>query len=312
MLSHTHGLALQSVWNSWSESATPFDLSWKNLIYGPGPHLLKFVLNSIINCVQTPDMLNLWGYTSSAYCSLCGAPQCTLHHILANCEHALNGSRYNWRHDSILANMEPVLRAHVAATNSSRSEHKVPEIERSFLKEGTTPSKKKSQGSVCRPSLLQGVSDWKLQIDYEKSKASFPVEILSTSQRPDVVIFSMSRKKVFIIELTCPAEEGIKAAQLRKEGRYAPLAETINNSTAWSARVLTFEVGARGFVALSTRRLLNLLGLPIRQTNRLLKTLSSIAAKCSYEIYLHRSNKIWDSKRDLLVSYESSAPTTFS
>ena len=34
----------------------PFDLSWKNLIYGPR------LLNAQINSVKTPDMMKLWGY----------------------------------------------------------------------------------------------------------------------------------------------------------------------------------------------------------------------------------------------------------
>src|SRR4051812_22877478 len=79
---------------------------WKNLIYGPGPKVIAFVLNAQINSVKTPDMLRLWGMTPSALCPLCSHPNCTLHHILANCPFALNQGRYTWRHDSVLANIE--------------------------------------------------------------------------------------------------------------------------------------------------------------------------------------------------------------
>jgi hypothetical protein len=48
---------LASCWTHWN-GVRPFDLSWKNL-YGPGPRLLGFVLNSLINSVRTPDMLFL-------------------------------------------------------------------------------------------------------------------------------------------------------------------------------------------------------------------------------------------------------------
>ena len=71
-MAHASSLALQGVWTKWIEQARPFDFSWKNLIYGPGPHVIRFVLNSLINCMQTPDMLRLWGYTPTAFCSLCG------------------------------------------------------------------------------------------------------------------------------------------------------------------------------------------------------------------------------------------------
>ena len=295
-LSHTHGLSLHSVWIKWADSTIPFDLSWKNLIYGPGPYLLKFVLNSIINCVQTPDMLRLWNYVGSATCPLCLKPQCTLHHILANCSWALNGSRYNWRHDSILANMEPVLRLHISKMNDTHIK-KLPHIMSSFVKAGT---KAKVRTNRVRPSLLDGASDWKLQIDYEHIRAPFPADIYATPERPDIVIYSILLKKVFLIELTCPAEEGIEAAQLRKEGRYAPLVSSINQSKNWTAILMTIEVGARGFVALSMSRFLRSIGLPNREVDKLLKTLSLIAARCSYDIYLHRSNKNWDSRRPLL------------
>ena len=63
MLHTRHSLALQGVWTSWKEHVFPLDLSWNNLIYGPGPKVIAFILNSMINSVKTPDMLKLWGYT---------------------------------------------------------------------------------------------------------------------------------------------------------------------------------------------------------------------------------------------------------
>lgn len=174
---------------------------------------------------------------------------------------------------------------------------KLPHIMSSFVKAGT---KAKVRTNRVRPSLLDGASDWKLQIDYENIRAPFPADIYATPERPDIVIYSILLKKVFLIELTCPAEEGIEAAQLRKEGRYAPLVSSINQSKNWTAILMTIEVGARGFVALSMSRFLRSIGLPNREVDKLLKTLSLIAARCSYDIYLHRSNKNWDSRRPLL------------
>ena len=91
------------------DDVRPLDLSWKNLIYGPGPKVIAFVLNAQINSVKTPDMLKLWGLIPSAQCPLCSHKQCTLHHILVNCKFALNQGRYTWRHDSVLANIESSL-----------------------------------------------------------------------------------------------------------------------------------------------------------------------------------------------------------
>ena len=80
-MEHAAVLAQQGVWTHW-DNVIPFDLSWKNLIYGPGPRIIAFVLNAQINFVKTPDMMKLWGYIPSATCVLCGADKCTLHHIL--------------------------------------------------------------------------------------------------------------------------------------------------------------------------------------------------------------------------------------
>jgi len=55
MLSHASCLTRQGVWTHWDD-VQPFDLSWDNLIYGPGPRVIAFVLNAQINSVKTPDI----------------------------------------------------------------------------------------------------------------------------------------------------------------------------------------------------------------------------------------------------------------
>ena len=197
--------------------------------------------------------------------------------------------------------MEPILRSHIQSLNSNRLVSKIPDIDKSFIKEGSAPPKKKKHRTTRDLNILHGTRDWKIQVDYQKKQAPFPVDIYCTPKRPDIIIYSVSLKKVFLVELTCLLKKA-QAAQLRKEGRYAPLVEAINKSTKWSAQLFTIEVGARGFVAKSTRKFLRKLGLPSKETSKLLKTLSTITAKCSYSIYQHRSNKIWDSSRDLLIA----------
>jgi len=52
---------------------------------------------------------------------------------------------------------------------------------------------------------------------------------------------------VILLELTCCAEEGIEAAQMRKEARYADLMSLVSERK-WAPTLLTLEVGARGLV----------------------------------------------------------------
>ena len=108
LVRHASCLTRQGVWTHW-DYVLSFDLSWPNLICGPGPRIIAFVLNARINSVRTPDMLKLWGYTQTSTCVLCGHIQCTLHHILVNCPFALNQRRYTWRHDSVLLDIERAL-----------------------------------------------------------------------------------------------------------------------------------------------------------------------------------------------------------
>lgn len=126
--------------------------------------------------------------------------------------------------------------------------------------------------------------------DFDGKEIVFPPEIYATSERPDITIWSRVLKKVFLFELTCPAEEGIAEAAKRKESRYADLVKSINAQGTWCAELYTLEVGARGFVACSVRRCLNLLGYSNRANKTLCHELSFIAARCSYALYLARDS----------------------
>ena len=55
-VNHSSRLTQQGVWTHW-DNVQPFDFSWRNLIYGPGPKVIAFVLNAQINSVKTPDMM---------------------------------------------------------------------------------------------------------------------------------------------------------------------------------------------------------------------------------------------------------------
>jgi hypothetical protein len=300
-VNHSSCLAQQGVWTHWDD-VRPFDLSWNNLIYGPGPKIIAFVLNSQINSVKTPDMLKLWGYIPSAQCPLCSHKKCTLHHILVGCRFALDQGRYNWRHDSVLFNLEPALANLIAQTNQHKpktTETLRKTFRQSFVREGLKAASRKGSTSP-RQSLLTVANDWKLLVDYEHKKIVFPPHIFSTSQRPDVIIWSRMSRNVVLLELTCCAEEGVKAAQLRKEVRYHELVESIGCS-GWNAKLLTLEVGARGLIGNSTFRAFEKLGFASQAASTLCKTLSAVVARCSYAICLAQDSRIWSHNEDLVV-----------
>ena len=66
-------------------------------------------------------------------------------------------------------------------------------------------------------------------MDFDKKKIVFPVHIASTNERPDIVIWSDSCRTVILAELTCPAEEGITEAKIRKIAIYGDLTKEIED-----------------------------------------------------------------------------------
>ena len=128
---------MQSVWTHWIDHSLPFDLSWRNLIWGPGPRVISFTLNTCINSLPTPDMLHLMGISEVGMCSLCGAKQCTLFHILVGCNKALTDKRYTWRHDSVLATVLQLMVPLLIRHNNSTPNNKPSPI--TFIAAGTVP-----------------------------------------------------------------------------------------------------------------------------------------------------------------------------
>ena len=203
LYAHSITLVLQGVWTHWIDYVEPFDMSWNTIIYHIQPKLLSFMLNAMINSLPTPDLLRMWNIRGDAVCYLCHRSPCTLHHILVNCYPALKGKRYNWRHDSVLSTLHPMLTNQINSFNSSSSSSNPIQLPIHFIQAGNTSTKGiRSQ----RSSLLMDATDWKLLVDYDRDPIIFPPEIIPTNERPDIIIWSLTSKRVILFELTCGAE----------------------------------------------------------------------------------------------------------
>ena len=106
------------------------------------------------------------------------------------------------------------------------------------------------------------------------------------------MLYSNSSKTVILIELTCPAEENICDAQLRKEVKYTPLKDQIKDD-GWKCHLWTIEVGARGFVAGSVRRCFRRLGFTNGDIRSLVYNMSLSAARCSFAVYKSYRAPLW-------------------
>ena len=117
--------------------------------------------------------------------------------------------------------------------------------------------------------LLNGASDWKVSA-YLKTSLQFPVHIIQTEKRPDIVALSDSKKSVLLIELTVPWEENREEAHEQKKNRYETLrADCVEKG--WISHVIPIKVGCCGFLGHSVISFLSKIGI----TGRSLKVASN-------------------------------------
>ena len=167
----------------------------------------------------------------------------------------------------------------------------VPPLSATFCKEGETYRKSTANTS----NLLSQANDWRMAIDLPECKRGrsplIPPEIICTSQRPDIFLWSKKIKTAIALELTCPIEENVIAARRRKVTRYMPALIASLQRAGWQAQLLTLEIGSCGFVACSARHALRTIG--VSHLSRVLSTSGMFSRRCSYFIWLSRNNREW-------------------
>lgn len=127
------------------------------------------------------------------------------------------------------------------------------------------------------------------------SQLVFPSEIATTTLRPDLVLWSPSIKKVYIVELTVPWEDSMEEAFERKHLRYSDLAAEARQR-GWNTEVRPVEVGCRGFVGTSTTKLLRDLGVKGKNLRAAVKAASEAAERSSQWLWVKRSDPSWAAK----------------
>ena len=79
---------------------------------------------------------------------------------------------------------------------------------------------------------------------------TIPADVLMQTQRLDLVILDRSvpgRKRISLVELTCPWDTNAREAEERKASKYADLKASLENQ-GWGCSLYTIEVGARGHI----------------------------------------------------------------
>nr|XP_054769560.1 uncharacterized protein LOC129277399 [Lytechinus pictus] len=214
MLVSLYSMAQQGRWLGW-EIAMQLDIKWKKLLYSWSPEMIKCYLNSIQDTLPSPANLKIWNKQALGVCALCGYNNCTMIHIFNCCQYSLRTGRYNWRHDTVLREIlhqvtPAILRARTPAKDVTC---------RSIAFKSTKGTKYNNvtwMGSK-KQEQIQNCSDWKVVWDEDKIPMAFPPEIVTTSSRPDIIIYSPSIKVGIVVELTVPAGENMAQANLRKK-----------------------------------------------------------------------------------------------
>ena len=70
---------------------------------------------------------------------------------------------------------------------------------------------------TSKQATIRDCEDWLVVWDEDKCSAMFPSEIVTTSRRPNITIYSPSEKQGIIIKLTVPAKENLAQANFRKK-----------------------------------------------------------------------------------------------
>ncbi|TWW71679.1 hypothetical protein D4764_16G0001760 [Takifugu flavidus] len=158
----------------------------------------------------------------------------------------------------------------------------------SFVRGG---EKRGSKPAPPEAGALTVARDWEMRVDLSQ-RLIFPSEVAVTNLRPDLVLWSKSCRRVFIVELTVPWEEAIGEAYERKRLRYANLAAEAEGR-GWSVKVWPVEVGCRGFVSRTTTKLLKEMGIRGQAQRRVVKELAATAEQSSYWLWLKRRDILW-------------------
>ena len=271
--------AKQCAWTTWG-CVEPMKLTW-NTLMAMEPLAISFLLRSTYDLLPNATYLKLWGYTSNDICGSCKSNRGTLNHVLSACPKSL--PMYTWRHNKILEVLRDLIKTQCEANNRNTLTSEKMGIQ--FLKEGERPVRKKTKIS----NLLNGARDWKICADVG-TRLHFPVHIVRTHQRPDIVVWSDAKKCVLIIELTVPWEGNIEAVHEQKSDRYEDLRSDCIEK-GWSCHVLPIEVGCRGYIAQSVVSFLSKIGISGLSLRRALNELKSTAQQSSNWIWLRANQK---------------------
>ncbi|XP_052237748.1 uncharacterized protein LOC127849064 [Dreissena polymorpha] len=114
-----------------------------------------------------------------------------------------------------------------------------------FVKEGGSAS---SNNRSTNSGIIASTSDWELMVDLKKLK--FPPDVASKTLHPDVLLLSIARMKLVLLDPTVPWEQRMEEALERNKAKSQPLLDECRRQ-GWKTWNLPIEVGSRGLAGQS-------------------------------------------------------------
>ena len=235
------------------------NVCWKSYLWAVPRGVVKFAVNAGLNTLPSADNLRRWGKRTSDICSICNQnSKQTLHHVLSNCSTALDQGRYTWRHDSVLRTLFDSVRGQLR------------------------------DGFVLFSDLIGRDAG---------GGNTIPRDIISTTQRPDLVVLNREQRKVNILELTCPWDSNVDRCHQYKMDRYASLVNDLSLD-GFSVDLFCVEVSVRGQITKANKARFKAFIHKSTNLNRatgtkILISISKAALVSSFAIFCARNEQAW-------------------
>jgi len=123
-----------------------------------------------------------------------------------------------------------------------------------------------------------------------KQKLVFP-NIIQTTFRPDIVIWSDKDKCLVMVELIVPWESRCEETYERKKAKYSDLQEQCKQKGCRGG-LFPVEIVARGFPAQSLWKMFSALGIKRADRKRAVGTLSLTAERASNWLWMKREEEL--------------------
>ncbi|KAI8501656.1 hypothetical protein Bbelb_209270 [Branchiostoma belcheri] len=272
-------LSSQGAWTRWNLPSRK--LTWAD-VWKLEPFRISFLLRSVYDTLPSPANLCRWNLREDPACKLCGE-RGTMAHILSGCKVALAQGRYRWRHDKVLAVIAELLEQQ---RRKKRQDRPRSDLAMTFVREGEV----KPAAGRRDNSILQRAKSWELRVDLGR-RMHFP-QVVQTNLRPDAVLSSEDGKKIVMIELTVPWEEGCEEANERKRAKYQDLLQQCRDK-GWQAWLFPVEVGCRGFPAQSVWKMLSAVGITGRDKKVAVRKMGEAAERASCWLWCRRETTSW-------------------